>query len=150
MAAAAGVAFSWARLFYLYGPMEDKRRLVPSVINALQHGENFPATAGEQVRDYLHVEDVALALWTLTREKHSSVFNIASGVPVTMRQLMETAGNIIGHGELIQFGALPYRHWEPMFICGDNRKLKAIGWQPRYSLVEGLVQTADWWKQQSK
>lgn len=145
MAAAAGINFAWGRLFYLYGPMEDQRRLVPALMNALRRGEPFPATVGEQVRDYLHVEDVASALWILAREKQTGIFNIASGMPITIRQLMETTGEIVGHRELIQFGALPYRQWEPLFICGDNRKLKAVGWTPKYALREGLAQTAEWW-----
>lgn len=145
MAAAAGVNFAWGRLFYLYGPYENERRVVPALIRALLNGETFPATAGEQVRDYLHVEDVASALWTLAEKRAAGVFNISSGVPLTMRQLMETVGDITRRSDLIQFGALPYRDWEPMFICGDNRRLRAQGWQSRYSLSNGLRQTIDWW-----
>jgi nucleoside-diphosphate-sugar epimerase len=146
IAAAAGINFVWARLFYLYGPAEDPRRAVPALIRALLSGETFQATLGEQVRDYLHVEDVAAALWTLVEQRASGVFNIASGVPVTMRQLMEAAGEILGRTELIQFGAVPYRAWDPMFICGDSGLLRATGWTPRYSLRDGLKQTIDWWQ----
>ena len=145
LAAAAGINFAWARLFYLYGPFEDQRRLVPALIGALQQGKQFPATAGEQVRDYLHVEDVATALWILAKERASGIFNVASGVPITMHQLMETISQIVGGGDHIQFGALPYRQWEPMFICGDNHRLKTYGWKPRFSLYEGLAQTVAWW-----
>ena len=146
LAAAAGINFAWARLFYLYGPGEDARRLVPALIKALRKGEAFPATAGEQVRDYLHVEDVAAALVTLAARRAQGVFNIASGVPVTVRQLMETVGEIVGRPELIQFGALPYRNWEPMFVCGDNRRLRALDWHMRYTLQEGLRQVAAGWQ----
>jgi hypothetical protein len=50
--------------------------------------------------------------------------------------------------ELIRFGAVPYREWDPPFICGDNRRLRGTtGWQPRFStLSAGLCQTVDWWK----
>src|SRR5574341_1139205 len=65
MTAGTGTHFTWARLFYLYGPQEDERRMIPSLIKKLHKGETFEATAGEQVRDYLHVEDVASALWFL-------------------------------------------------------------------------------------
>src|SRR5262249_34882978 len=60
-----GVGFAWARLFYLYGPYEDERRLVPSVINSVLHGHEFAASSGAQVRDYLHVADVARGLCAL-------------------------------------------------------------------------------------
>jgi dTDP-6-deoxy-L-talose 4-dehydrogenase (NAD+) len=139
-AAAANIHFAWARLFYLYGLGEDSRRLIPALVEALQHGKTFDATLGEQVRDYLHVADVASALIILARQSASGVYNIASGIPITIRQLMETVGQLAGHPELIRFGALAYRAWEPMFICGDNRKLRAIGWSPRFSLQDGLKQ----------
>jgi nucleoside-diphosphate-sugar epimerase len=150
VAAAAGINLAWARLFYLYGPFEDERRLVPALIRALAHGEPFPATGGEQVRDYLHVEDVAAALWALAERRVTGVVNVASGVPVTLRQVMETVGEVAGRPELIQFGALPYRDWEPRFICGDNRRLRDEGnWTPRYpTLRAGLSQTVDWWRTQ--
>jgi len=137
-AAAANIHFAWARLFYLYGPGEDSRRLIPSLVAALKQGKPFDATLGEQVRDYLHAHDVASALITLARQPASGVYNISSGIPITLRALMETVAEIVGGRHLIRFGALPYRPWEPMFICGDNRKLKAIGWTPRYGLQEGL------------
>jgi nucleoside-diphosphate-sugar epimerase len=140
-AALHGLQFAWGRVFYLYGPQEDERRVLPALFRALSKGEPFPATLGEQVRDYLHVEDVATAFWTLAREGASGIFNIASGIPITMRQLMETLGDVVGRRDLIRFGAVPYRTWEPPFVCGDNRRLRFNGWSPRYSLQDGLQAT---------
>src|SRR5260370_39643559 len=45
-AAQLGVGFTWARLFYLYGPFEDERRLVPAVIRGRPQGREFPAALG--------------------------------------------------------------------------------------------------------
>lgn len=150
IAADAGVEVTWARVFFAHGPYEDERRLVPALIRALLRGEPFPATAGEQVRDYLHVADVASAICALAEQRLSGPVNICSGVPVTMRQVMETAADITGNGHLIQFGALPYRPWDPRFICGDNQRLRdEAGWAPRYpTLRAGLEQTVAWWQGQ--
>ena len=147
IAATAGVDLVWARIFYVYGPHEDERRLVPALMGALARGQRFPATAGEQVRDYLHVADVAAALSALSEPGPAGIVNVCSGVPVTMRQVMEMVGEIVGGGELIDFGAVPYRGWDPPFICGDNRRLRAqTGWRPHYpTLRAGLLQTAAWW-----
>ncbi len=145
VAAENGFRFAWARLFYLYGPYEDGRRMVPALVRALQRGESFAATKGEQVRDYLHVEDVASALATLARRDATGVFNVASGAPVTVRHLMETARAVVGGGA-VDFGAVPYRAWEPPFICGDSHRLRDLGWEPRYTLEEGLRHAAAWWR----
>lgn len=150
VAAAAGIELAWARLFYLFGPGEDERRLVPALIGALARGEEFAASAGTQVRDYLHVADVAGALWALVERRVGGVVNVCSGVPVTMRQVMETVGEIVGGADRIRFGALPERAWDPPFICGDNRRLRAAtDWRPRYpTLRAGLADTADRWQAQ--
>lgn len=146
MAAASGMNFAWARIFYPYGPQEDARRVVPALICSLMQGQPFPATRGEQVRDYLHVEDVAAAFWTLVEQGARGIVNVSSGFPVPMRQLMETIAELTGRHDLIQFGAVPYRDWEPRFICGDNQRLLALGWSPRYTQKAGLRQTIDWWQ----
>jgi nucleoside-diphosphate-sugar epimerase len=150
IAASAGISMAWARLFFLYGPYEDERRLVPALIRALLRGVPFPASAGEQVRDYLHVADMASALCALAEHRTSGTVNVSSGVPVTMRQVMEAVASCTGNGHLIQFGAVPYRHWDPRFICGDNQRLRnETGWLPRYpTLHAGLKQTVAWWQGQ--
>ena len=134
------VGFAWARLFYLYGPLEDERRLVPSMIETLTAGREFPATSGEQVRDYLHVQDVASALCALSSLHLAGTFNVCSGLPITIAELMKTVGELMGRPEAIRLGALPYRKWEPMYVCGDNRRLReGADWAPRFSLRDGLA-----------
>lgn len=150
LATAAKINFAWARIFYLYGPYEDKRRMIPALINELLQNKPFPATQGKQIRDYLHVEDIASAFCTLVLKKAKGLFNVCSGEPLSIRQLMETAGNIIGKKELIQLGALPYREWEPACIFGDNQRLCELGWNPRYTLEEGLKQVIEWWREEHK
>jgi nucleoside-diphosphate-sugar epimerase len=150
IAADAGVDLVWARIFQVFGPYEDERRVIPALIRSLMRGEPFAASAGDQIRDYMHVADVATALTALAERGPAGTVNVCSGVPVTMRYLMETVGDIVGSTELIRFGAVPYRDWDPPFVCGDNRRLRAqTGWQPRYPILRaGLTQTVDWWKAQ--
>jgi len=141
LAMQAGIRFAWGRIFYPYGQLEDQRRLVPAAIAALSQGKPFPASPGEQVRDYIHVADVATAFCTLMEKQTEGVFNISSGVPVTIRQLLETIAKLMERPDLIELGALPYRDWEPPFICGNNKCLKNIDWAPKCSLTEGLIDT---------
>jgi nucleoside-diphosphate-sugar epimerase len=146
LAANGGISFCWARLFYLYGPHEDERRIIPALIRALLAGRRFAASEGEQIRDYLHVEDVACALATLIRSNASGVFNISSGAPVSMRTVMQTVGDLLGQRHQIDFGVLPDRDWDPPCLFGDNRRLRALCWKPHYSLPAGLEMTIDWWR----
>src|SRR6202011_3100840 len=81
-AAQLGMTLSWARLFYLYGPYEDERRMVPSLIRSLLENKPFKASSGRQIRDYLHVDDVAAALCALAAARANGTFNVCSGEPV--------------------------------------------------------------------
>lgn len=146
IAARSRIGLAWGRIFYPYGPWEDVRRVVPATIRALLLGQPFPATEGKQVRDYMHVDDVATALCLLAEKGADGAFNIASGVPVAMRQVLEAIGALLGRGDLLQFGAVPCRDWDPPFICGDNQRLRQLGWEPRYTLSAGLADTVAWWR----
>jgi nucleoside-diphosphate-sugar epimerase len=144
---ATGMEAAWVRLFYQYGPFEDERRLVPSVILSLLRGEGANATKGEQKKDYLHVEDVASAIWAVAQSPVSGAVNIGSGKPVAVRDIVTMAGEIVGRPELVNLGAVPYRESEPMFVCADNRLLmENTTWSPRYGLREGLERTVEWWR----
>jgi nucleoside-diphosphate-sugar epimerase len=139
LAAARGVRFAWGRVFHLYGPDEDPRRLVPALMGALMAGREFAASSGDQVRDYLHVDDVARAFVVLLERQAPGVYNIASGERVAIRNLMETIGRIAGRPELIRFGAQARRAaWDPPTIVGDNARLRDLGWSPGIDLVSGL------------
>jgi nucleoside-diphosphate-sugar epimerase len=148
LASDAGVSFAWARLFYPYGPFEDTRRAVPALVRALLRGERFEASSGEQVRDYVHAEDIAGALWHLLRHALTGVYNVCSGVPVSIRDMMILIAKIAtGRVDLIDFGQMSRRSWDPPMICGDNRRLRETGWSPRFTLEQGLRETVQWWKE---
>ncbi len=141
--------FTWGRIFHLYGSHEDARRLVPAAILTLKENKTFSASPGEQKRDYLHVSDVANAFVTLVEKQAAGVYNICSAQPVTIKRLLEMIGEIMGKPELLALGALPYREWEPMFLCGNNDKLKSLGWMPQIELHSGLHETVEWWNKTS-
>lgn len=139
--------FAWLRLFYQYGPSESERRLIPSVILSLLRGDEARVTAGEQIRDYLHVEDVASAVYAVAKSDIDGVVNIGSGIPVSVRDIVTMIGDICGRHELISLGTVPHSVSDPMFVCANNTKLlKGTSWVPRFDLRAGLRQTVAWWK----
>ena len=142
-----GLEFVWARLFYLFGPFEDARRLVPSVIGSLLRREPVDVTHGAQVRDFRHVADVGAALASLAGSSLSGVVNVGSGEPVTVRQVVSTLETLLGGDGLVRFGARPDNPTDPPYVLADNRKLvEGTGWAPVYDLERGLRQTIEWSK----
>ena len=146
LACQSQMSFAWGRLFYLYGLSEDPRRVIPALFSSVFSNQPFPATLGEQVRDYLYLADVAQAYRFLVEADAEGVFNVSSGVPITMAHLLTTAAAAAGRSDLLRLGALPYRAWEPPFICGDNSRLRGLGWKPAYDLASGLALAANGWE----
>ena len=142
---------AWGRIFFLYGPYEYRSRLVSSVINALLEKKPAPCTHGEQIRDFLYVEDVASAFVSLLDSEIEGAVNIASGKPITLKEIVFQIGELIGKSDLIQLGAIPVSKDEPPFLVADVKRLqKELDWFPNYSMNSGLVKTIEWWKQQKK
>ena len=137
---------AWVRFFYQYGPCEDPRRLIPTVIRSLLRGQEARLVPGDRRRDYLHIEDVGTAVASVAQSRLTGAVNIGSAMPVTVRDIGLTIGELIGHPELIKLGALPWSPDEPGHAVADNTKLLSTGWKPRYGLEEGLRQTIEWWR----
>jgi nucleoside-diphosphate-sugar epimerase len=142
-----GLSTAWARIFWLYGPHEAPSRLVPSVILPLMRGERARCTHGRQIRDFLHVEDVAGAFVALLESPVRGIVNIASGDPVTIRFLVSTLAALLDARDRIDFGALEAPPEDPDAVIADTGILhKSVGWTPRWRLEDGLAATIQWWR----
>ena len=144
-----GLSFGWGRVFFVYGPDEAPRRLVPSIITSLLKGEAALCTHGRQIRDYLHSRDVATALVRLFESSLTGTCNIGSGNGVTLREIGEAIGERLGAQSLLEFGARTAPAFEPPVILADATKLRdEVGWKPAISLADGLAETIEWWRHQ--
>jgi nucleoside-diphosphate-sugar epimerase len=140
----AGLSSAWGRIFFLYGPGEYPSRLVPSVINSLLHDEPARCTHGNQVRDFMHVEDVADAFVTLLNSDAQGAVNIASGTAVPLKQVIHSIADHMNKRDLIQLGAVPAPAGEPEALIADIGRLRdEVGFRPRYSLQDGIAQTIE-------
>ncbi len=137
---------AWGRIFYLYGPHEHPSRLVAYVVQSLLRGEPALCSAGTQVRDFLHVEDAAAAFLALLESKVEGAVNIASGIPVTVRTVLEQIAEQIGRPELLRSGARDASREAPRIWAGVQRLKEEVGWSPHYDLASGIAQTIAWWR----
>jgi nucleoside-diphosphate-sugar epimerase len=149
-AATANLSSAWGRVFFLYGPHEHPQRLVSSIILSMLRGEPARSSHGRQIRDYMHVQDVADGLVALLDSDLRGPVNVSSGRATQIRDIVLTLGSLLGRPELVQLGALPARANDAPMVVGDNAKITAeLGWQPKFELEAGLAHTIDWWKAQA-
>jgi nucleoside-diphosphate-sugar epimerase len=146
-----GLDTAWGRIFYLYGPFEERSRLIPYVINSLLLNQQTKLTHGNQIRDFLYVQDVASAFVALLNSEVQGPVNIASGQPVALQQIVYTIANKLEKRDLVKLGAIQSPEDEPPLLLANVRRLiQEVEWLPRFSLNEGLEATIEWWKNQRK
>jgi nucleoside-diphosphate-sugar epimerase len=144
------LSIGWGRIFSLYGPFEPRQRLCASIVTALLSGERAPCSDGRQVRDFLHVHDVANALVALLHSDVDGAVNIASGISHSVVTLIEHIGTATGRPDLIDWGAKTRQANDPPRLEAHVHRLHhEVGFVPRYSLAEGVADTVEWWRGQA-
>jgi nucleoside-diphosphate-sugar epimerase len=142
------VSMAWGRVFHLYGPHEPSQRFVPAVVRALLCQQEAGCTAGTQVRDFLHVCDVATAFVALLQSPVEGAVNIASGQPVRLAEMAQNIARQIGAESLLKLGALPMSAGDPAVLTAATHRLnQEVNWWPAISLEQGLAETIAWWRE---
>jgi nucleoside-diphosphate-sugar epimerase len=142
----AGFRFVWARLFFLYGPGEGRKRLIPAVARSLAALRAAKCTSGDAVRDFMDVRDAGEALAAVALSDLAGPINIATGTGTRIADVAQKLGTISGRPDLVQLGALPDRSHEPPRIVADVTRLKSeLDFRPRRDLCGGLRDAYEYW-----
>ena len=113
---------TWGRLFYMYGEGQPGTSLYPKLKEAVLRGDKvFNMSGGEQLRDYLPVEEVAGQIVALALAKRDiGPVNICSGKPISVRSLVEQWLKDNGWEIELNLGYYPYPDYEPMAFWGES------------------------------
>jgi dTDP-6-deoxy-L-talose 4-dehydrogenase (NAD+) len=118
----------WIRLFYMYGPGQNPTSLLAQLDTAIDNNDpTFNMSGGEQLRDYLHVEEAARRIALLVDHPEcSGIINCCSGKPISVRCLVEQRIKERGATISLNLGHYPYPDYEPMAFWGDSGKLDLL------------------------
>jgi|ERR1017187_4711111 dTDP-6-deoxy-L-talose 4-dehydrogenase (NAD+) len=121
-------SFKWIRLFYMYGNGQSEKSLFTQLEKAVENGDKeFKMSGGEQVRDFLSVEEVVTNIRKIAMiNSNLGIINCSSGKPQTVKSFVENyLLNRKSNLKLI-LGYYPYPNYEQMEFWGDASKLKSI------------------------
>ena len=133
------------RLQQMYGPGDDGSKFITHVIESCrQNVPRLALTKGEQLRDFIHIDDVVQAYDSILEKRHqfatSDAIDVGSGDAISMRSFVEMAKQLAGADTVLDFGAVNYRANEAMLCVADTTRLRSLGWNPTVPLADGLSQ----------
>ena len=136
------------RLFLVYGPHQKFDRLVPYVIKSCLLNENFNLSAGDQIKNFCYVKDVAKAITQSLKSPNieGQIINIGSSKIISIREIVEKIRSSIKMGKP-NFKKINIRNIENKNLYPDISKAKKLlNWAPETSLETGLKETILWYK----
>jgi UDP-glucose-4-epimerase GalE len=130
--------------------------LIPRAIDAAYgrgelevYGDDYPTPDGTCLRDYVHVADLAdahvLALDALEGGADGGAYNVGTGAPWSVRQVIDTVGAVLGRP--VPWTIAPRRPGDPATLyAGSARIRRDLGWQPRHAALSTIVDHAARWR----
>jgi nucleoside-diphosphate-sugar epimerase len=134
-----------ARVFGVIGGDEPSHRLLSSIVRGCAGASEVNLSDGHQVRDVLHVDDVATALVHVSREPSlfGQAVNIGRGEGRSVRWIADRAATKLLCRDRLRFGAIPRRPNEEERLVADVTRLRATGWAPRWSIEASVDRALD-------
>jgi len=136
------------RLYLVYGTHQDPNRIIPiTIMNSLKNNE-FECSKGTQIRDFLYIDDLISAIIKVLKSKKSigEIFNIGSGKPIMIRNIIYKIHKIIKSGKPL-FGKIKFRRDEIMKLYPNTSKIKKIlSWKQKININVGLKKTIAFYK----
>jgi len=143
-----GIEWYWFRLFPVFGPYETDRWLIPSLIRNMLTTQSMDLTLGEQRLSYLYVGESAKAVeMAIKAEGKSGIYNVCSDNPMPLKDLVTLIRDKVNPDFRLNFGALPYRYGQSMYMEGDTTALRKHIYQLNTSdFIERLDETIDYYR----
>lgn len=136
------------RFYQLYGPYQDNNRFIPQLINSCLKKTFFITSSGNQLRDFLYIEDGVNAIFkSLNNVKaNGKIINIGTGKPIKLKRIMQLVKRKTDYFKPI-FGKIKLRRDENRVIFPKvNLAKKILNWKYKTSLIKGLDKTINFYK----
>lgn len=138
-----------------YGPYQFPEKLIPLFINNIRHGRPLPVYgSGENVRDWLYVEDHARAVDIVFHEGRSGeTYNIGGAnewrnidlVRLLVRITDRLLGNALGTSDRLITHVADRAGHDMRYAIDASKLVGELGWKPEYSFEQGLEATVRWY-----
>ena len=151
MGKSLGVRCANLRLYSVYGPLEERSRLIPTLIVEGVKGGYPPLVDPDVSRDFIYIDDTCEAFvdaaLSLTPECYGESFNIGTGKSTSIGELAGIARDLFKLEFPPSFSTMPRREWDTTspWRADPSRAREQLGWSARTTVWEGIQRTVDWY-----
>jgi nucleoside-diphosphate-sugar epimerase len=139
------------RLYSVYGPFEDARRLMPTLIMRGFKGELPPLVDPKVARDFIYVDDVVEACLHAARlpgKEWGAIYNVGTGAQTSICNVVKMVAELMNITAKPVWNTMPNRAWDSTIWVSDCRKVRTeLAWQPQVNFEEGLRKMLAWFQQ---
>jgi nucleoside-diphosphate-sugar epimerase len=137
------------RPFNVYGFGEAQHRLLPTLFTSLTNGKKVSLTVGNQIRDFIYIDDVCNGLISMLNKldslgvSASGVYNLSTGVGSSVKDFCNICKEVLSATDsLLDFGSLPLREDDLNYVVGDPSLINDIfSVKCKVGLEEGIEKT---------
>ena len=132
-----------------YGPYQFPEKLIPLVTTRAMAGSPIPVYGdGMQVRDWIHAEDHARALWAvLTRGTLGRTYHVSAGEQKNNREVITSILRQLGQPESLMTRVTDRLGHDRRYALDNTRIVTELGWQPTIRWDDGIAQTVRWYEE---
>ncbi|MGI9047192.1 MAG: NAD-dependent epimerase/dehydratase family protein [Burkholderiales bacterium] len=133
------------RLMMTYGPGQKAYKVVPATMLSLLENRPIKLGSGSRLVDWVYIDAVTDAFMRAAVAPYpgAASIDIGSGQLVSVRECLETIGDLTGRPHLLNFGALPDRPMEMVRAADGERAARLLDWRPSTTLRDGLARTQE-------
>lgn len=136
------------RLYSVYGPYEEPRRFIPTLVREGLRGKLPPLVNPDVARDYVFVDDVCdayvLAASCRLADK-GAVYNVGTGVQTSMREAVDCIRRLLPIDDEPVWGTMANRKWDTdVWVSNPGKIRRELGWEARFGFEDGLKRTVSW------
>lgn len=143
-----GMRHIWPRILSGYGIYDNPGSMLISTILKNMDGKSLEFSKGEQIWDFVYLDDIANALFLIAEKgRDGSIYPIGSGRARPLKEYIQILCEKLGKEEDMELGKIPYSATEVMHLEADSSKLRAdTGWKPQMSFETGIENVIEFYK----
>ena len=137
------------RPFHVYGPYEEKTRLIPTLIGKLLKNQKIDLVSPKISRDLLFIDDSVDLFCRIAEKKiqNGKIYNMGSGNQTTIKVIANTVKDLTSSESILNWNKMQNRSWDQEIWISDMSLVKKdLNWNHKYNIVKGLKKTIAWYK----